>query len=246
MNKKILITIGIIILIVLLGFLIIKVGFKGTERNENNSNEIVNNAQIEKDSQADKNEQTDKNESTENNAQSNNKEEENKMYNTGKHHAKIEIKNYGTIELELDADVAPITVANFAKLVNEGFYNGLTFHRIIDGFMIQGGDPEGTGMGGSSENIKGEFLKNGVKNTISHVRGTVSMARSSAYNSASSQFFIVHKDSTFLDGQYAGFGKVTSGIEIVDKICEDIKVEDDNGTVLKTNQPIIEKIQMID
>ena len=168
------------------------------------------------------------------------------MYKEGKHHTKIEIKNYGTIELELDADVAPITVANFAKLVNKGFYNGLTFHRIIDGFMIQGGDPEGTGMGGSDENIKGEFLRNGVENTISHVRGTISMARSSAYNSASSQFFIVHEDSTFLDGQYAGFGKVTSGIEIVDKICEDIQVEDNNGTVLKENQPIIEKIEMVD
>ena len=168
------------------------------------------------------------------------------MYKTGKHHAKIEIKNYGTIELELDADIAPITVANFAKLVNEGFYNGLTFHRIIDGFMIQGGDPEGTGMGGSDENIKGEFLINGVKNTISHVRGTISMARSSSYNSASSQFFIVHKDSTFLDGQYAGFGKVTSGIEIVDKICKDTKVEDDDGTTLKENQPVIEKVEMVD
>ena len=168
------------------------------------------------------------------------------MYSKGKHNVKIEIRNYGTIELELDADMAPITVANFAKLLNDGFYNGLTFHRIMDGFMIQGGDPEGTGFGGSSENIKGEFLINGVRNTISHTRGTISMARSTAYNSASSQFFIVHEDSTFLDGQYAGFGKVTKGIEIVDKICEDIQVEDNNGTVLKKNQPIIEKITMID
>ncbi|MCI8469945.1 MAG: peptidylprolyl isomerase [Clostridia bacterium] len=182
----------------------------------------------------------------EKNTLSSHQEEENNMYKTGKHHTKIEIKNYGTIELELDADVAPITVANFAKLVNEGFYDGLTFHRIIAGFMIQGGDPEGNGMGGSSENIKGEFSLNGVENTISHVRGTISMARSSAYNSASSQFFIVHEDSIFLDGQYAGFGKVTSGIEIVDKICEDTQVEDDNGTVLEKNQPIIEKIQMVD
>lgn len=172
--------------------------------------------------------------------------EEKDMYNTGKHHAKIEIKNYGVIELELDADIAPITVVNFAKLVNEGFYNGLTFHRIIDGFMIQGGDPLGNGTGGSSENIKGEFKKNGVNNGISHVRGTISMARANPYNSASSQFFIVHEDSDFLDGAYAGFGKVTSGIEIVDKICEDTKVEDDNGTVLRANQPIIDKITMID
>ena len=199
------------------------------EKNENNYKETVNTTQ-----------------KTETITQTNSEEEEIDMYNTGKHHAQIEIEDYGIIELELDADVAPITVANFAKLVNEGFYNGLTFHRIMDGFMIQGGDPEGTGMGGSSETIKGEFSLNGVENTISHVRGTISMARSSAYNSASSQFFIVHEDSTFLDRQYAGFGKVTSGIEIVDQICEDTQVEDDNGTVLKENQPIIEKITMLD
>lgn len=175
-----------------------------------------------------------------------NNKEEKEMYSKGIHHTKIEIKDYGTIELELDANVAPITVANFAKLVNEGFYNGLTFHRIIDGFMIQGGDPLGNGTGGSSENIKGEFRKNGINNGISHVRGTISMARANPFDSASSQFFIVHEDSEFLDGLYAGFGKVTSGIEIVDKICEDTKVEDDNGTVIKANQPIIEKITMID
>ena len=168
------------------------------------------------------------------------------MYSTGKHHAEIVVKDYGTISLELDADVAPITVANFAKLANEGFYNWLTFHRIISGFMIQGGDPLGNGMGGSDQTIKGEFAVNGVKNSISHVRGTISMARSNSYNSASSQFFIVHEDSTFLDGQYAGFGKVTSGIEIVDKICEDVNVEDDNGTVLEENQPVIEKVTMVD
>lgn len=172
--------------------------------------------------------------------------EENKVYSKGKHHAEIVIKDYGTIALELDADVAPITVENFAQLVNEGFYNGLTFHRIISGFMIQGGDPQGTGMGGSDKEIKGEFAANGVKNSISHTRGVISMARATAYDSASSQFFIVHQDSKFLDGNYAGFGRVTSGIEIVDKICADTKVEDNNGTVLKANQPIIEKITMID
>ena len=175
-----------------------------------------------------------------------NSKEEKIMYNTGIHHATIEIKNYGTIKLELDANTAPITVENFAKLVNEGFYNGLTFHRIIDGFMIQGGDPKGNGTGGSKQTIKGEFKDNGVANNISHLRGVISMARSQNYNSASSQFFIVHKDSTSLDGQYAGFGKVIEGIEIVDKICDDIKVEDNNGTVLKENQPIIEKITMDD
>lgn len=174
------------------------------------------------------------------------KEEENNMYSSGLHHATIEVKGYGTIKLELDADTAPITVSNFAKLVNEEFYDGLTFHRIMDGFMIQGGDPLGNGTGGSSEKIKGEFKLNGVNNNISHVRGVISMARANAYNSASSQFFIVHEDSTFLDGQYAAFGKVTEGIEIVDKICEDIQVEDNNGTVLKENQPIIEKITMDD
>ena len=181
-----------------------------------------------------------------NNNQSNKKEEEKNMYSSGTHHATIDIKDYGTVKLELYADIAPITVANFAKLVNEGFYNGLTFHRIMDGFMIQGGDPEGTGYGGSSENIKGEFKANGITNNISHVRGVISMARSNSYNSASSQFFIVQKDSTFLDGQYAGFGKVTSGIEFVDKICEVTPVVDNNGTVLKANQPIIEKITMDD
>lgn len=178
--------------------------------------------------------------------QENKKEEENNMYNSGKHYAIISIKDYGTIRLELDANTAPITVANFAKLVNEGFYDGLTFHRIISGFMIQGGDPEGNGFGGSSEKIKGEFKANGVNNNISHLRGVVSMARANGFNTASSQFFIVHEDSTFLDGQYAGFGKVLEGIEIVDKICKDTKVEDSNGTVLKANQPIIEKIIMED
>ena len=180
------------------------------------------------------------------NNQTNNESEENNMYSTGKHHAKIVVKNYGTIALELDADVAPITVENFANLVNEGFYNGLTFHRIISGFMIQGGDPLGNGTGGSSKTIKGEFASNGVKNSISHVRGTISMARSSMPNSASSQFFIVHKDSTFLNGQYAAFGTVTSGMEVVDKICAETAVKDDNGTVAKNNQPVIEKITMID
>lgn len=180
------------------------------------------------------------------NNQISNESEENNMYSTGKHHAEIVVKNYGTIALELDADVAPITVENFANLVNEGFYNGLTFHRIISGFMIQGGDPLGNGTGGSSKTIKGEFASNGVKNSISHVRGTISMARSSMPNSASSQFFIVHQDSTFLDGKYAAFGTVTSGMEVVDKICADTAVEDNNGTVAKNNQPVIEKITIID
>lgn len=181
-----------------------------------------------------------------NNSKKENINQDEDKYSKGTHHAQITIKDYGTINVELYADIAPITVANFAKLVNEGFYNGLTFHRIISGFMIQGGDPQGTGMGGSDKEIKGEFAANGVKNNISHTRGVISMARATAYDSASSQFFIVHQDSKFLDGNYAGFGRVTSGIEIVDKICADTKVEDNNGTVLKANQPIIEKITMID
>jgi peptidyl-prolyl cis-trans isomerase B (cyclophilin B) len=163
---------------------------------------------------------------------------------SGKINAEINIKDYGVIKLELDADSAPITVTNFVNLVNDKFYDGLTFHRIIDGFMIQGGDPLGNGTGGSDKTIKGEFKNNGVENNISHTRGTISMARSQANDSASSQFFIVQSDSTFLDGSYAGFGHVTSGMEIVDKICKDTKTEDDNGTVEKENQPVIESIKI--
>ena len=161
---------------------------------------------------------------------------------TGTHHAEIKVKDYGEIDVELDADTAPITVTNFVKLAQEGFYDGLTFHRIMDGFMIQGGDPNGDGTGGSEENIKGEFSNNGVDNDISHTRGTISMARASDPDSASSQFFIVQADSTFLDGDYAGFGHVTEGMDIVDKICDDVKTEDSNGTVSKKNQPVIESI----
>ena len=165
---------------------------------------------------------------------------------TGKHHVEIAVKDYGTIKVELDADIAPITVTNFVNLAKGGFYDGLTFHRIIDGFMIQGGDPLGNGTGGADENIKGEFAQNGVENSISHVRGTISMARSQEYDSASSQFFIVQSDSTYLDGQYAGFGTVTEGMEIVDKICQDIPVQDNNGTVSPDDQPVIESITVTD
>lgn len=134
-------------------------------------------------------------------------------------YVKIEMENGGEMVIELDEKSAPITVANFKKLVGQGFYDGLIFHRVISGFMIQGGDPQGTGMGGSDENIKGEFRINGVNNPISHKRGTISMARSQAPNSASSQFFICHADAKFLDGQYAAFGEVVSGIDTVDKIA---------------------------
>lgn len=175
-----------------------------------------------------------------------NSTEETKNMLTGKHHVEITIKDKGVIAVELDADTAPITVTNFVELANSGFYNGLTFHRIIEGFMIQGGDPKGNGTGGSDKNIKGEFAANGIKNNISHERGVISMARSSAYDSASSQFFIMHKTSTHLDGQYAAFGHVTSGMDIVDDLAENTPVSDSDGTVLKANQPVIESIKVID
>lgn len=164
----------------------------------------------------------------------------------GKHHIEIQVKDYGTIKAELDGDTAPITVANFLKLAESGFYDGLTFHRIIDGFMIQGGDPKGNGTGGADETIKGEFSKNGVENKLSHVRGTLSMARSQDMDSASSQFFIVQSDCTSLDGQYAAFGTVTEGMDLVDKICKDTPVQDNNGTVSAADQPVIESIKVID
>ena len=131
----------------------------------------------------------------------------------------IEMENGGKIEIELDASAAPITVANFLKLVGEGFYDGLIFHRVIPGFMIQGGDPQGTGMGGAKEKIKGEFAMNGHNNPIKHTRGVISMARAYDPNSASSQFFIMHANAPHLDGQYAAFGKVVSGMEVVDEIA---------------------------
>lgn len=165
---------------------------------------------------------------------------------SGTHHAEIQVKDYGTITVELDADTAPITVTNFVNLAKDGFYDNLTFHRIMDGFMIQGGDPNGDGTGGADQTIKGEFSSNGVENEISHTRGTISMARAQDPDSASSQFFIVQEDSDYLDGNYAAFGHVTSGMEIVDQICKDVPVEDDNGTVKAENQPVIEKITITD
>ena len=165
---------------------------------------------------------------------------------SGTHHAEIQVKDYGTITVELDADTAPITVTNFVNLAKDGFYDNLTFHRIMDGFMIQGGDPNGDGTGGADQTIKGEFSSNGVENEISHTRGTISLARAQDPDSASSQFFIVQEDSDYLDGNYAAFGHVTSGMEIVDQICKDVPVEDDNGTVKAENQPVIEKITITD
>lgn len=167
-------------------------------------------------------------------------------YASGTHHATIEVEGYGAIKLELDADVAPVTVANFAKLAGEGFYDGLTFHRIIEGFMAQGGDPNGNGTGGSDEKIVGEFSDNGHPNSISHVRGTISMARSQAYNSASSQIFIMQADTPSLDGQYAAFGHVTEGMDVVDAMCEAARPTDNNGTIAAADQPRIASVKMDD
>lgn len=158
--------------------------------------------------------------------------------------ADIEIADHGTITVQLDQKSAPITVANFATLASNGFYDGLTFHRIIEGFMMQGGDPKADGTGGSDRPIKGEFMYNGVDNLLPHLRGTISMARRGdpAYNSATSQFFIVHKNYTSLDGKYAAFGRVTEGMEIVDAICEAAEPIDGNGLIAYSNQPVIETI----
>lgn len=168
-------------------------------------------------------------------------------YATGTHHATIEVADYGTIKVSLNANVAPITVSNFAGLVDQGFYNGLTFHRVIRDFMIQGGDPNGDGTGGSGATIKGEFPENGVENNIAHVRGTISMARSSDYDSASSQYFIVQKEYPSLNGQYAAFGHVTDGMDVVDAIVDATADQgDSNGLLPKDVQPVITSIAMVD
>lgn len=167
---------------------------------------------------------------------------------SGKYNVEMKIKDMGSIKLELDADSAPITVTNFINLVKDKFYDGLTIHRVAKDFVIQGGDPKGDGTGGSEKKIKGEFADNGVKNSISHVRGVISMARASDnMNSASSQFFIVHKDSTSLDGQYAAFGHVTEGMDVVDEIAENVPSENPiTGLVAKEKQPVIEYVKVIE
>lgn len=167
-------------------------------------------------------------------------------YLTGKYKVEMKVKNYGVVQLELDADSAPITVTNFVKLVNEKFYDGLTFHRIKEGFMIQGGDPNADGSGGSKDTIKGEFSANGVgTNNIKHERGVISMARATNYDSASSQFFIMHKTNNSLDNYYAAFGHVTSGIEVIDKIAK-IPSDPESFLVERSKQPVIEYIKVID
>ena len=164
---------------------------------------------------------------------------------TATNYIAIEIQDYGTITAELYGDVAPITVDNFMTLVRSGFYDGLTFHRIISGFMIQGGDPAGNGTGGPGWTIKGEFSLNGVKNDLKHERGVLSMARASNPDSAGSQFFIMHEDALYLDGSYAAFGKVLSGMEIVDAICANTSVGY-NGAVNPADQPVILSIREIE
>lgn len=156
----------------------------------------------------------------------------------------IDIEGYGVITVKLNQKSAPFTTEHFAALVERGFYNGLTFHRIIAGFMMQGGDPTGTGMGGSDETIVGEFRSNGYCNYLSHTRGAISMARSMNPNSASSQFFIVHKDSTFLNGEYAVFGYVTEGMEVVDRICDEAKPIDENGTIPRDRHPVMNSVTL--
>ncbi len=158
----------------------------------------------------------------------------------------ITMKDGGVMKLELYPDMAPNTVKNFIALANSGFYDGLTFHRIYAGFMIQGGDPKGNGTGGADEKIRGEFAQNGVDNPISHVKGVISMARAKDPDSASSQFFITVADATFLDGGYAAFGRVTEGMEIAEQIAKDARPVDNNGTIPPEQQPVIDSIVITD
>ena len=158
--------------------------------------------------------------------------------------ADIEIADYGMITIQLDQTVAPVTCANFVELAENGFYDGLTFHRIMAGFMMQGGDPSGNGTGGSDNNIVGEFKSNGIENDLSHKRGVVSMARAQDPNSASSQFSICHEDSDFLDGDYAAFGVVTEGMEVVDAVCEGAEPTDNNGTIPAEEQPVMVSVKI--
>lgn len=160
------------------------------------------------------------------------------------YYADIDIADYGVITIQLDQEAAPVTCANFVELAESGFYDGLTFHRIIADFMMQGGDPLGNGTGGSENNIVGEFSSNGIDNDLSHERGVISMARSSDPNSASSQFFICHADSDFLDGDYAAFGTVTEGLDVVDAVCTEAQPTDDNGTIPAEDQPVITSIKV--
>lgn len=179
----------------------------------------------------------------------NDKTEENAINSSDAEHPKVKftMENGGSFVMELYPEYAPQTVENFVDLVSDGFYDGLTFHRVVEDFMAQGGCPEGTGNGGSSMKIKGEFAINGFdRNVLSHTRGVVSMARATSYNSASSQFFICYSDATFLDGQYAAFGMVISGMEVVDSFLEIERTMGNDGALSKPVEPIIiEKAEVL-
>lgn len=169
-------------------------------------------------------------------------EKEEKLYGT--HTAIMTIKDFGEVKLELYGDIAPVTVANFVKLINNGFYNGLTFHRVIEGYVLQGGDPNGDGTGNSATRIYGEFKSNGFENNLSHTKGVLSMARARDYNSATCQFFIMLGDETRLDVEYAAFGKVIEGMDIIEGVVKKVLTTDKNEKIAPANQPIIEKIEM--
>lgn len=171
-------------------------------------------------------------------------EKEEKLYGT--HTAIMTIKDFGEVKIELYGDIAPVTVANFVKLIKKGFYDGLTFHRVIQDYMIQGGDPNGDGSGNSATRIYGEFKNNGFENSLKHEKGVISMARSRDYNSASCQFFIMLVDESRLNGDYAAFGKVIEGMDIIEAVAVSIKSTGSNGEISEDKQPIIEKIEMLD
>ena len=165
---------------------------------------------------------------------------------SGTHHAEIVVEGYGTITVELNGDVAPITTSNFLNLAKKGFYNNSTFYRVIDGFAIYGGDPKGNGTGTSGTTIEGEFTANGVANSLTNTRGAIGMARGTHYNSASCQFYILQSDATYLDGDFAVFGYVISGQNVVDQICSGVTSTGADGYVAAGSQPVITKINVID
>ena len=171
-------------------------------------------------------------------------EKEAKLYGT--HTAIMTVKDFGEVKIELYGDIAPVTVANFVRLIDKGFYDGLTFHRAIEGYMIQGGDPNGDGTGNSAPRIYGEFKNNRFENSLSHTRGVISMARSRDYNSASCQFFIMLGDETRLDGDYAAFGKVVEGMDVIDAVMASIKTVGTNGEIISDDKPISEKKTMLE
>ena len=164
----------------------------------------------------------------------------------GTHHAEIVVEEYGTITIEINADLAPITASNFLNLAKKGFYDGNSFYRVIDGFAIYGGDPNGNGTGTSGTTIEGEFTANGVANSLTNTRGAIGMARGTHYNSASCQFYILQSDATYLDGDFAVFGYVISGINVVDQICAGTATTGSDGYVASANQPVIKEIKVLD